>query len=504
MSPVRTLYTLFIALFLALPRAAADDYYVSLDGDDINPGTLALPWRTIQHAANTMVAGDTVHIRGGTYVERVTPVNGGNATAGYITYCSCEDEVPVIRPPAGQAQCIALLYDRALSYLYFTGLTLSDATDAAFVASASGQPKSNIILDGITTSNSKWGIALQHGVTTSRVTDCTVTGDGTTASIGIYAYDNVDDVVVSGAAVNDCARGIYFANNVTNSQITACTATGPATTDTYGILLLNDVCGVDIAGNTVTDFHYNIRLFAGSAQPVPANIAITDNTVSYALSQGIHVHAGDHIYLARNYCHHNGASGIQIEGDGTTTVLPQYVIIEHNTCEYNATSALFHAETGIWVDDSDYVLVQNNVMRYNAIGHKITGCYNVICRFNTIYANNATLPSHPNSAGVWVTGTEQRETGWGEPGGDDVVVHNTVYENGAGLPAGQRAQVLLGDVWTEATLDDQARRIVFKNNIAAESQADCYDLDLWIMGYTHEIDYNNYCSQNGFLNSSTQ
>ena len=41
--------------------------HVALEGDDQNPGTLARPMRTIQHAARSAKAGDTVLIREGFY-----------------------------------------------------------------------------------------------------------------------------------------------------------------------------------------------------------------------------------------------------------------------------------------------------------------------------------------------------------------------------------------------------------------------------------------------------
>src|SRR5438046_1888803 len=42
-------------------------FYVSTTGNDSNPGTILSPWRTIQHAANSVQAGDTVYVRGGMY-----------------------------------------------------------------------------------------------------------------------------------------------------------------------------------------------------------------------------------------------------------------------------------------------------------------------------------------------------------------------------------------------------------------------------------------------------
>ncbi len=78
-------------------------YYVAKNGNDANPGTETQPWLTIQKAANTLVAGDTVYIRGGTYYERVSAVNSGNANA-YITYSSYPGELAIID---GQNQVIS-------------------------------------------------------------------------------------------------------------------------------------------------------------------------------------------------------------------------------------------------------------------------------------------------------------------------------------------------------------------------------------------------------------
>ena len=75
-----------IALMVSLSTiVSATTYYVSTTGSDTNTGTEALPWKTIQKAANTMVAGDTVKIQPGTYSESVWPKNSGTADKP-ITY----------------------------------------------------------------------------------------------------------------------------------------------------------------------------------------------------------------------------------------------------------------------------------------------------------------------------------------------------------------------------------------------------------------------------------
>ncbi len=59
--------------------AAASTYYVAINGNDGNPGTEAAPWRTIQKAANTMTAGDTVVVQPGDYGERVLMTRSGGS-----------------------------------------------------------------------------------------------------------------------------------------------------------------------------------------------------------------------------------------------------------------------------------------------------------------------------------------------------------------------------------------------------------------------------------------
>jgi hypothetical protein len=64
-----------ILLFLIIVSSVfATDYYVATDGDDASadPTNIATPWLTIQNALNNVVAGDTVHIRAGTYPEELT------------------------------------------------------------------------------------------------------------------------------------------------------------------------------------------------------------------------------------------------------------------------------------------------------------------------------------------------------------------------------------------------------------------------------------------------
>ncbi len=71
-------------------------FYVSTSGNDSNPGTQAAPWRTVQHAADTVTAGSTVNVRGGTYEELLTIKTSGSPTDGYITFRSYPGETAIL------------------------------------------------------------------------------------------------------------------------------------------------------------------------------------------------------------------------------------------------------------------------------------------------------------------------------------------------------------------------------------------------------------------------
>ena len=71
------------------------NYYVSRDGSDSNPGILGQPWRTLKKAASVLRAGDTLYIRGGVYTESVDFFRSGTSTAP-ISVLAYPGESPVI------------------------------------------------------------------------------------------------------------------------------------------------------------------------------------------------------------------------------------------------------------------------------------------------------------------------------------------------------------------------------------------------------------------------
>jgi hypothetical protein len=66
--PVAQYIFMFVLLLVTSP-VWATDYFVSTNGNNANPGTVAsgLPWRTITGKSNLLACGDRLYVRGGTY-----------------------------------------------------------------------------------------------------------------------------------------------------------------------------------------------------------------------------------------------------------------------------------------------------------------------------------------------------------------------------------------------------------------------------------------------------
>jgi hypothetical protein len=79
-------YIIIIQL-ISLSLVFSATYYVAPWGSDDSSGTFARPWRTINKAASTMIAGDSVLIRAGNYKEGINPANSGTISDP-ITYAA--------------------------------------------------------------------------------------------------------------------------------------------------------------------------------------------------------------------------------------------------------------------------------------------------------------------------------------------------------------------------------------------------------------------------------
>jgi hypothetical protein len=114
-----------------MPHAQGSTYYVATTGSDADPGTLAEPWATLQHAADMAQPGDTVHLRAGEYHEEIVLPRSG--TAGQpITFAAFQGETVWLD---GRGKTLNYAFDlEGASHIAVAGLNMRDYRSGCIVS----------------------------------------------------------------------------------------------------------------------------------------------------------------------------------------------------------------------------------------------------------------------------------------------------------------------------------------------------------------------------------
>lgn len=123
----------------------ADVYYIATDGDDGNSGTIESPFATFEHAIEMATAGDTIYVRGGTYLlDDSIDIDKAGADGNPIRLWAYEDEIPILdfsnnprhaNPPqpreddsiAGTSDALGIFVAPDSDWWHLRGLTIQNA-----------------------------------------------------------------------------------------------------------------------------------------------------------------------------------------------------------------------------------------------------------------------------------------------------------------------------------------------------------------------------------------
>jgi hypothetical protein len=89
-------FLLVTSVFILFPLSA-EEYHVSVKGDNSNNGSVNSPFKTISRAALAALPGDTITVHAGVYREWVNPARGGESDSERIVYRSAPGERAVIK-----------------------------------------------------------------------------------------------------------------------------------------------------------------------------------------------------------------------------------------------------------------------------------------------------------------------------------------------------------------------------------------------------------------------
>ncbi len=342
-------------LLLSLPlsatqmiHAAGNTYYVAPEGNDAYPGTFSQPWRTIQKAASTAQAGDTVYIRGGVYHEKVIVRHSG-APGVPITFQSYPGETAVID---------------------VSGIPMANYHEGGFTISE----KDHIRVIGL------------------RVINSTSTGNG---GFGIVCYrarfvtirdNSTYNTYRSGIIVRSCSNvvvdgnEIEAANNGGNQEMlaisgsTSVTVTnnhvhhgGPTSSGGEGISVYNASRNVLVKGNHV---HHAPRagIYINAYQGNLNAVVVEGNRVHDNQRSGIAIEAeiggytASNVIVTNNLVYRNGTSGILLGNWGNGTL--QNIWIVNNTVVENGIGA-GGGGIALWNTRARKVIVRNNLLSQN-------------------------------------------------------------------------------------------------------------------------------------------
>jgi hypothetical protein len=464
-SVLSAVVVLFAAISLLAQQGAT--YYVSTSGSDSNPGTLAKPWLTIQHAANTAKAGATVSVVGGVYHQSVNFPNSGTASEP-ITFESYPGQIAVIdgtgvscctsNPPSSGNETQGLINIVNQSYLTISGFEIRNYSTGNSSATPSG-----IWITGYGTSI-KILNNLVHNIETS--------SEQNGNAFGISAYGTsqspITQLVISGNEVYSLKTGgsesVNVDGNVTYFQIT------------NNLIHDNDNIGIDVIGyEGVGPVGYDEAMYG----------EISGNTV-YNIS-GIS----------------NPGEGDSYDADGLYCDGCAYVTFERNV--------VFQVDYGIETTSENQICQANGTEWSGGnpgSGTAATGTYPCYGRYATVRNN---LFREANSCGTSIGGYAAAAGGGGEGNGGgssyhDVFVNNTLYDNGTqpgnsneGTPSGEfQIQYQVGS--TQAN--------IYENNLLYAGSP-----NIWINSYVScsssypcppaKLNWNLYYSMAGYLDGTS-
>ena len=310
---------------IAPVSAAPTTFYVAPGGSDSNPGTLAQPWATLQHAGETAAPGDTVLVRGGTYAEgeiwlRADYGHCGSAAGGLVTIRAYPGEAPLFN---NAARSLYISCD----YLRIEGLRFANGKSIAI-----------------------WGLDR----TTIQLVNNRFTGTG-------YAYDaisaegnyillegNVCDILGNSQGTQGHCYYIHHGTNITLRNNVARGMTG------YGIHVFDQrrsedpptfnrlIKDVVIEGNVAYESEQRSGIIIAASDGARVeNVIIRNNVLFDNPVAGLNLTSDSKsIAVYNNTIYNNGQAGILVYGAGSL----QSLAIKNNLIDLGSQSSAKHID----------------------------------------------------------------------------------------------------------------------------------------------------------------
>lgn len=358
--------------------APAAQYFVATNGNDSAAGTLAQPWRTIQKAANTLLAGDTACVRGGRYSEAVSVNVSGSAAGGPVTLQNYPGETPVLdgtglKVPNGangmffvSGQSYVSIqgfeicnYQTNSSALVPAGIYITGPAHDLLVVSNRIHDIVNLSADG-----NGFGLAVYGTSSAQPITNLVICGNElfqlqTGQSESLVLNGNVTGFLVGGNRVHDNNNiGIDFIGFEG-------TCADPAQDFARnGSCRSNQVWNISSYGNPGYGNNYGADgLYCDGASNVVIQLnQVWNCDIGVELASEHAGHAASHISLRDNLVWSNSIGGVFMGGYDAQRGLTEYCQVVHNTLYQNDTLQQGNGEIYLQYYTASNVIADNVVV----------------------------------------------------------------------------------------------------------------------------------------------
>lgn len=365
--------------------AAATTYYVAVTGSDSNDGSEANPWRTIQHAADNLSAGDTVLVHGGIYEEAVTINVSGSAGDGDVTFRSFAGETAVLdgsNLTVPNSDSALFLID-SQSYVTIDGFELRNYRTS----------NSSRVPMGIYVSGNAHHISLLNNKIHQIETTAGAAGNAHGIAIyGTEAANAITEITIQGNELYDLRLGnseaLVLNGNVTNFLIES------------NLVHDNDNIGIDLIGfeGTAPDTAVDQARDGVVRNNIVYNIDTITNP-AYGGEQsaaGIYVDGGTRIIIEQNEVYQSNF-GIEIASEHSGQATSE-IMVRNNLLYHNHTAGLAMGGYDTDRGSTEDCFIINNTFFENDSNHTGSGelyvqfdTQNNVIKNNIFYANDQNL-----------------------------------------------------------------------------------------------------------------
>ena len=351
------------------PVSNSPAYYVATNGNDGNSGkSTSSPWRTIQHAANTASAGDTVYVMGGTYKEKITITRSGSS-GNYITFAVYPGQTATIDGTGLVSQWDGIFTVKGASHIKISGFKIQNSDYAGVRINGDGTSQDVIVEKNYI--NNIYSSALYAERARNIVYDGNeVTGSHTAA---MTTENEVIDVVkVDGFEI----KNNYVHDNVHAESITAKEGAS------NGLIHHNNVKPVESAGIYLcawTDMQQNIEVYDNIIHDGPGS----SRGIAMAVEGGGSL---KNIKVYNNIVYNNGAYGINVAHynscDANSLCISgpiDNIKIEYNTVYRNDYASGWGGGIVSMPTDATNIVIRNNIVSQNNMAQiSVAGSSNTV------------------------------------------------------------------------------------------------------------------------------